>query len=203
MIESRRNFIKSTLGLSVGLLTSSRLLGNANPSYRSPFIIKNQAPRIRFSVIGMNHGHIYGQVNTMIRGGGELVSFHAREADLAAAFAKRFPQAKQAQSEAEILNDDSIQMVVSSIIPNERSPLGIRVMEHGKDFMVDKPGLTSLSQLKAVRKVQQRTKRIYSIAYGRFESRSIVKAGELVHAGVIGKVVQTIGLGPYQMNPQT
>ena len=25
-------------------------------------------PSIRFSVIGVNHGHIYGQVNLMLRG---------------------------------------------------------------------------------------------------------------------------------------
>ena len=31
-----------------------------------------------------------------MRGGGELVSFFAKEPDLAAAFAKRFPQAKLA-----------------------------------------------------------------------------------------------------------
>ena len=179
------------------------LSGNAFSPHVIPLYKKSQSPRIRFSVIGLNHGHIYGLVNTAIRGGGELVSFHAREADLAAEFAKTYPQAKQVLSETEILDDDSIQLVVSASIPKDRAPLGIRVMEHGKDFMVDKPGITSLSQLAAVRKVQQKTKRIYSIGYGRLESKSVLKAGELVRAGAIGKVVQTIGLGPHQINPAT
>jgi hypothetical protein len=48
-------------------------------------------PRIKFAVIGMNHGHIYGQVEAVIRGGGQLVAFYAKEADLLAAFAKRYP----------------------------------------------------------------------------------------------------------------
>ena len=30
-----------------------------------------------------------------------------------------------------------------------------------------------------------------------------MKAGELVKAGAIGKVIQTIGLGPHRMNPKT
>jgi predicted dehydrogenase len=30
-----------------------------------------------------------------------------------------------------------------------------------------------------------------------------VKSGELVRAGAVGKVVQTIGLGPHRMNPAT
>jgi len=76
-------------------------------------------------------------------------------------------------------------------------------MRHGKDFMVDKPGITTLEQLAEVRRVQGETKRIYSIAYSeRFENRATVKAGDLVKAGAIGQVVQTIGLGPHRLNPK-
>ena len=153
-------------------------------------------PKIRFSVININHSHIYGMTNAITRGGGQLVSFYAKEPDLAAAFAKQYPQAKQAASKKEILEDKSIQVVLSSGIPVERAPLGIEVMKHGKDYLVDKPGITTLEQLAEVRKVQKETKRIYSIMYSeRFENRATVKAGDLVHAGAIGKVIQTIGLG--------
>ena len=122
------------------------------------------------------------------RGGGELVSFYAKEPDLVAAFAKRFPQAKLARSEKEILDDNSIQLVASASIANERAPLGIEVMQHGKDFMSDKPGMTTLEQLAEVRRVQAETRRIYSIIYSeRLENRATVKAGELVKAGAIGQ----------------
>ncbi len=160
--------------------------------------------RIRFAAIGLNHGHINGQVQMVLKGGGELVSFFAPEEDLAAGFAKRYPQVKRAASEKEILEDPSIKLVVSASIPNERAPLGIRVMEHGKDFMADKPGFTTLDQLAKVRKVQQQTKRIYSICYSeRFGNAATVKAGELVQQGVIGQVIQTLGLGPHQTNLKT
>ena len=204
MTHNRRNFIKSTLGVSAGILTAQHISGNEFSPFTLPLVKRKQASRIRFSVIGLNHGHIYGQTNCVIQGGGELVAFHAKEDDLAAEFAKRFPQAKRVQTVAEILEDNSIQLVVSASIPNERAPLGIRVMEHGKDFMADKPGVTSLSQLAAVRKVQKKTGRIYSILYGeRLENKATIKAGELVQAGAIGKVIQTIGLGPHRMNPKT
>ncbi len=161
-------------------------------------------PRIRFAVIGINHYHINSQVGAVLHGGGELVSLYAKEPDLAAAFMKSFPQAKLARSEDEILEDKSIQLVLSSIIPVERAPLGIRVMKHGKDYMADKPGITTLEQLAEVRRVQAETKRIYSIMYSeRFENRATVKAGEFVKAGAIGHVVQTIGLGPHRMNTKT
>jgi hypothetical protein len=35
------------------------------------------APRLKFGVIGINHGHIYSMVNSIVRGGGEFVSFYA------------------------------------------------------------------------------------------------------------------------------
>jgi predicted dehydrogenase len=137
----------------------------------------------------------------MLRAGAKLVSFYAREPDLIKEYQKNFPDAKLARSEQEILEDTSIQLVVSASIPHERAPLGIRVMQHGKDYMADKPGITSLEQLEQVRRVQKETGRIYSIMYSeRFENRATVKAGELVQAGAIGKVIQTIGLGPHRMN---
>jgi predicted dehydrogenase len=160
-------------------------------------------PRIKFAVIGINHSHINSQVDAVIRGGGELVSVFAKEPDLIAAFTKRFPQARVARSENEILEDGGIQLVLSAAIPDERAPLGIRVMQHGKDYMSDKPGITTLEQLAEVRRVQAATRRIYSIMYSeRLENRATVKAGELVKAGAIGGVVQTVGLGPHRMTPK-
>src|SRR5262245_16067549 len=161
------------------------------------------SPRIKFAVIGINHGHINSQVDAVLRGGGELTSVYAKEPDLAAAFTKRFPQARPARSEAEVLEDPSIQLVVSAAIPADRAPLGIRVMQHGKDFMSDKPGITTLEQLAEVRRVQAESRRIYSVMYSeRLENRATVRAGELAKAGAIGRVIQTVGLGPHRMTPK-
>jgi predicted dehydrogenase len=158
--------------------------------------------RIRFAVIGVNHSHIYGQVDAVVRGGGELVAFHANEPELAAEFARQHPNARQVSDERAILEDSSIQLVLSSIVPSERAALGIRVMQAGKDFMSDKPGATTLEQLSDVRRVQAETRRIYSILYSeRLESAATIRAGELVRQGAIGKVVQTIGVGPHRIHP--
>jgi predicted dehydrogenase len=163
---------------------------------------QDAAPRpkysVKFAVAGMSHDHIYGMVGAMLRGGGQLVSVYAAEPERGAEFVKRFPQAKRAASIDEILNDPSIQLVLSSTIPNERAPLGIRVMQHGKDYLSDKPGITTLEQLAEVRRVQAQTKRIYGIMYSeRLEVRAAVKAGELVQAGEIGRVIQTINIAPH------
>jgi predicted dehydrogenase len=155
---------------------------------------------IRFSVCGMSHDHIYGMVGAILRGGGVLVGAYGAEPDKAAGFAKAFPQAKMAQSEEEILNDPSTQLVLSSTIPNRRAPLGVEVMKRGKDFLSDKPGATTLNDLAEVRKTIAETKRIYAIMYSELlEVKGAVKAGELVKAGAIGRVIQTINVAPHQI----
>jgi predicted dehydrogenase len=74
-------------------------------------------------------------------------------------------------------------------------------MQHGKDFLSDKPGFTTMEQLVEVRHVQAGTERIYSILYGdRLENPATVKAGEMVQAGMVGQVVQTVGFGPHRIN---
>ena len=194
--KSRRDFLKSSLGTTAAIA----LAGSARRVSAS----QAAAPaRIRFAAIGLNHSHINGQVETVKRGGGQLVSFFAKEPELAATFAKRFPEAKLARSEREILEDPSIQLVVSAAVPNERAPLGIEVMQHGQDFMSDKPAATTHEHLADDRRVQAQTKRIFSVLIERLESKSINTAGDLVRAGAIGRVIQTVGLAPHRMNPET
>jgi hypothetical protein len=114
-------------------------------------------PKIKFAVIGVNHAHINSMVDAVLRGGGELVSIHAQEPDLAAAFTRRYPQAALARTENEIVENPAIQLVLSAAIPDQRAPIGLRVMQHGKDYMSDKPGITTLEQLAEVRRVQAET----------------------------------------------
>ena len=155
---------------------------------------------IKFAAIGLNHSHIYGQVDCLLREGAELVAFHAPEDDLAAEFAAKYPQARRVADRRAILEDRSILLVLTAAILDERAGVAIEAMRHGKDVMSDKPGMTSLEQLAEVRRVQAETGRIYSICYSEhFETRSTVKAGELVAAGAIGEVVHTVGLGPHSL----
>ncbi len=203
---NRRSFLKA-IG-TTGMISALPELAFAQPS--SSLIHEVAAPAqdadalpkhpIKFAVCGMSHDHIYGMVGAIQRGGGILVAFKGEEPEKVAAFAKRFPEAKRVNSDEEILNDPSIQLVLSSTIASHRAPLGVRVMQHGKDFLSDKPGITTLEQLADVRKTIAETKRIYGIMYSeRLEVKGAVKAGELVHAGAIGRVIQTINIAPHQV----
>lgn len=158
--------------------------------------------QVRFAAIGLDHFHIFGQIDLLLRAGAEFVAYCGSEQKFfPRPFAEVYPQARRVDDPRRILEDDGIVLVVSAAVNSERAPLGVAAMRHGKDFMVDKPGITSLAQLAEVRKVQAETKRIYSICYSEhFETRSTVKAGELLRAGAIGKLVNTVGLGPHRLN---
>lgn len=212
---NRRNFLTKGLSSAAGIAAASmvpyHMFGHDLHTTSKPeeIIIKPQKrskPKnaIRFSVIGLNHGHIYGMVNSLLAGGGTLVAVYAKEPDLLQRFTKRYPNVKIAKSEDEIIEDNSIQLVASAAIPVERAPIGVRVMQSGKDYMADKPGIVTLEQFKEVQKVQKETDRIYSIKYSeRLANPASVMAGKLVQEGAIGKVVQLIGLGPHRMRPES
>jgi predicted dehydrogenase len=159
---------------------------------------------IKFAVIGLDHNHIDGITDALRRGGGELVAVHSTNQPALAGFQKRYPGVKVAASEDQILSDPAIQLVASAAIPDLRAPLGVRVMRHGKDYLSDKPAMTTLAQLAEVRRAVKETGRMFAIMYSeRLEVRAAVQAGKLVHAGAIGKVVQTVNLAPHQVNEPT
>jgi predicted dehydrogenase len=103
-----------------------------------------------------------------------------------------------------LLEDPEIQLIVSAGIPGERAEIAIAAMRHGKDVMVDKPGVITAAQLEAVQAAQRETGRIFSIDFSeRFEVRAVTRAAELVQAGALGRVVQTAGFGPHRLNRAT
>jgi hypothetical protein len=114
MKTNRRSFLQKSIaaaGLALPLVSVARpKIEIAKATFPKP------EGSIRFSAIGLNHGHINGQCEALIRNGSELVSFFAKEDDLAANFSKRYPNAKRASSQKEILDDKSIQLVVSASI---------------------------------------------------------------------------------------
>lgn len=157
-------------------------------------------PDLKYAVIGINHDHIHGQMAAIDAAGATGVGFYAAEDDLAAAFAARHPGLPRVDTPARLLEDRSIGLILSSAVNADRADIAIAAMRHGKDVMVDKPGMTTLDQLAAVKQVQEETNRIFSICYSEhFNSRATVKAGDLIAAGAIGEVIHVTGLGPHRL----
>jgi predicted dehydrogenase len=201
----RREFLRQAGGFGSAAMFAFLPGGLAHgQSVRHDFLPQQEesAPQhhIKFGVCGISHDHIYGMIGAVQRGGGEMVAAWGGEEDKLAQFRRHFPNARIVKTQEEIIDDPSIQLVLSSQIPIERAPLGIRVMQHGKDYLSDKPGIVTLEQLADVRRTIQQTGRIYAIMYSeRLEVKAAVYAGQLVQQGAIGKVIQTINIAPHQI----
>ena len=151
----RRDFLRNVSVAS--MISALPTFAAAQPSPVAPVnarvevlpLLEEVPPRhsIKFAVCGISHPHIYGMVEAVKRGGGVLVKVWGLEPDLLAAFQKRYPDVAVAKTQDEIVNDPAIQLVLSSQIANERAPLGVRCMKAGKDFLSDKPGITTLEQV--------------------------------------------------------
>ena len=154
----------------------------------------------RFAAIGLDHGHIYGQCNGLLEAGATLDWVYDPDPHKVAAFVKTYPQAKIARSEQDILQRADVALVTGAAIPSERCALGLRVMQHGKDYFTDKCPFTTLDQLAAARQATAQTTQKYMVYYSeRLHVESAVYAGQLIADGAIGRVLQVIGLGPHQL----
>ena len=134
----------------------------------------------------LDHGHIYGMCNGLIEAGATLKWVYDPDPAKVDKFVQQYPQAQVAPTLETILNDASVQLVAGAAIPSERCALGLKVMDAGKDYFTAK------------RKVAE-TGRKYAVYYSeRLHVESAVFAGQLVAEGAIGRVMQTLGVGPHR-----
>lgn len=147
----------------------------------------------------LDHGHIYGMCNGLIEAGATLKWVYDPDPAKVAKFVERYPQVKVADALETILNDASVQLVAGAAVPCERCPLGLKVMDAGKDYFTDKAPLTTLAQLEQAKRKVRETGRKYAVYYSeRLHVESAVFAGQLVEQGAIGRVMQTLGVGPHR-----
>ena len=140
-----------------------------------------QAGEFVFAAAALDHGHIYGMCNGLIEAGATLKWVYDPDPAKVDTFVQQYPQVKVADSLDVILADDDVRLVAGAAIPSERCALGLKAMTAGKDYFTDKTG------------------KKYAVYYSeRLHVESAVFAGQLVQQGAIGRVVQTLGMGPHR-----
>ena len=160
-----------------------------------------QAGEFVFAAAHLDHGHIYGQTNGLLEAGAQLKWVYDPDPAKAAAYTESYPEARQARSLDQILDDREVKLVAAAAVPSERGPLGCKVMEAGKDYFTDKAPFTTLDQLAQARVAAARTGRKYMVYYSeRLHVECAVHAGELIRQGAIGRVIQVLGLGPHRLS---
>ncbi|MDL2229095.1 Gfo/Idh/MocA family oxidoreductase [Treponema sp. OttesenSCG-928-L16] len=155
-----------------------------------------------FSVIGLDHGHIYGMTNGLLESGAEAALVYDPDPEKLASFIERYPAFRRARSEEEVIDDRNASLIASAIRPDKRAALGIRVMSSGKDYFSDKPGMLSLEETEAVGRCCAKTGRRYFIYFSeRIHVEGAVCAEQLIREGAIGPVIHMDILAPHRMNP--
>ena len=153
-----------------------------------------------FAAVGLDHGHIFGMVEQLLEAGATLSLVYDADPAKLADFVERFPQARAAASEQEVLDDPHVRLVASASIANQRARLGVRVLDAGKDFFADKPAITTMDDLAAAREAVQRTGHKFAVYYGeRVHSEAAILAGQLIDQGAIGTVLQVASFGPHRI----
>jgi predicted dehydrogenase len=160
------------------------------------------ARTFRFAAIGLDHRHIYEMVGRLLEHGCECVGYWTDgEPQPLDGFVRRYPHIPRVTDKRRLLEDPGVKLVLTAAINGDRAAIAIEAMRHGKDVMSDKPGCTTAGQLAELRRTVADTGRIWSVNYSeRFEVRAVTRAIELVNAGALGRVVQTVGLGPHRLN---
>lgn len=154
-----------------------------------------------FAAMRLDHGHIYGMTNGLIEAGGQIKWVYDPDPEKVAAFVKRYPDVKVAESEEAVLTDPDVQLIAGAAVTSERCALGLKAMDHGKDYFTDKAPFTTLEQLAAAKQKVAETGKKYMVYYSeRLHVESAVHAGNLVKDGAIGRVIQVLGLGPHRLN---
>lgn len=157
----------------------------------------------RFSVIGLDHGHIYGMTNGLLEAGAELCQVYDPDAAKVKAFSERYPGVVQASSAEEILFSD-VGLIASAIRPDKRGALAVESMKAGKNFFTDKPGFLTLEDLEAVKETRRITgKKFYIYFSERVHVEGAVCAEKLISSGRVGKVLNVVNLAPHRLNAPT
>ena len=158
---------------------------------------------VRFVAVGLDHRHIWDLVAGLLAAGADCAGWWPDSSDpgVVAGFRKRFPGLPEVASKAALLDDRSAALMVCAGVPSDRAGLAIDAMRHGKDVLMDKPGVTAEPDLRRLQQAVAETGRIFSICFSeRFLVPATGVALRLVRDGGIGCVVQTAGFGPHRLN---
>ena len=164
-----------------------------------PVVQPNEFP---FAVTDLEHGHIFMQTQGLLDAGAKLKWVFDSNPEKRSAFVEKFQHTgvKAASCLDEILDDQEVKLVAAAAIPNERGPLGCKVMQAGKDYFTDKCPFTSLEQLEEARAVCSQTEMKYAVFYSeRVDVESAYVADEIIKSGAIGDIVHINIMGPHRL----
>ena len=154
---------------------------------------------MRVGVNGLDHNHVFEIVDRIVKAGA-VAACHVPDGGLLEHY-EGWQTDSQAITFDEMLADDTIDLVVTAAIPNRRADIALAAIAAGKHVVTDKPGLTTMGQLDAIRAaIADRPGRPWTVLFTeRYENRAIAEAVRLARTGAVGRIVHIVGAGPHTM----
>ena len=154
-------------------------------------------------VIGLDHGHIYGQCNGLSESGADIHLVYDPDPAKVEAFVKTFPNVQVARSAQEVL-ESNVKLIATAAIPDDRGEISIQALQHGKHAFADKPPVITRDQLSRARAAVEASGCKFGMYYSeRLHVEAAVYAEQLIREGAIGRVLQVTGFGPHRANLPT
>jgi len=158
---------------------------------------------MRFAAIGLDHRHIYDLTAGLFEAGATCAGYWPQTTDprVLKGFRERFPDVPAVEDRDVLMRDPAIDFICCAAVPCDRADIAVRAMRNGKDVLVDKPGVITTEAFEQVQRAVKETGRIFSICFSeRLITPCSEVAAKLVADGAIGRVIQTVGLGPHRFN---
>ena len=156
---------------------------------------------MRFAVIGLSHAHIFPMTQALL-GLPDVTcgGFSPEETPVGNGFAGLFSDLPR-RSRDDLLGDPAIDLILCADVNGLRGSLLVAALEARKHVFVDKPPVTTLDDLDAVKRAVEAGGKLFFVYFGeRLGNPLSLKARELVRAGRIGRTVNFIGLGPHKLS---
>src|SRR5215467_13147145 len=110
-----------------------------------------QSRPIRFAAIGLDHRHIYEMTGRLLELGGECVGYWTEgEPQPLAGFIKRYPHIPRVADKRRLLDDSTVQLILTAAIPCDRAAIAIEAI------CLPKAGSTKRSCAKRCRRADWR-----------------------------------------------
>ncbi len=156
---------------------------------------------VGFALVGADHLHVFTLVEGLVRAGARPVA-HVHTGALIGGY-EAWQPTSEVRDLADVLADDTIDLVVTVGVPADRAGVALAALEAGKAVLSAKPGVTTRADLDRIRSlVADRPGRPWTVLFSeRFENRAIARAVTMARGGAVGTVVHVTGSGPHALHP--
>lgn len=159
---------------------------------------------IRLGIAGLSHFHIHMFLEEALQvKGTRVIGVYDEDPEVCEAASQRY-KAPSYKSPDELITDVQTDVVVTAAINSKKADIIIKALEIGKPVIVDKPLVTSLSDIDRIEEFVKlkRNPKLYMMLTERYNP-VIYTVKKCIEAGEIGEIVNCILLRPHKLKPQT